>query len=104
MSLKHEFNRIGHLFNGGVEKAEKHAGRFLQQKAQQSATRATELSRRMRRQVDTGARSAIAMEESIVRHIRQNPALYVMGAALLVGLIIARLILEARQTSRAPLL
>jgi hypothetical protein len=100
MSLKHEFNRIGHLFDGGVEKAGKQAGHF----AQQGARRATEFSRRMRQQADTGARNVVTLEESIVGHMRENPALYILGASLLIGLLVARLILETRQTSRAPLL
>jgi hypothetical protein len=93
MSLRHEFNRIAHLFDGGLEKAEKQAGPYT-----------AGLSRRMREQVDTGRRSVITAEEAIVRHVRENPALYVLAAALLIGVLIARLVLEASREPRVPLL
>jgi hypothetical protein len=93
MSLKHEFNRIAHLFDDGLETVEK-----------QARTGAAGLTRRVREQVDSGRRNVITVEEAIVRHIRENPALYILGAALLAGVLIARLFLEASRKPRAPLL
>jgi hypothetical protein len=58
----------------------------------------------VREQVDVGRRNVITAEEAIVRHVRENPLLYAVGAAVLIGVVIARLILESRQTPRAPLL
>ena len=100
MSLKHEFNRIGHLFNGGVEKTQKHAAHW----ADEGTKKANDLSRRVRDRVDTGTRNIVSVEESIVRHVRENPALYAFGAALLIGALVARLVMEARRTPQAPLL
>ncbi len=100
MNIRHEFNRIGHLFNGGLEKTKQEAGHWADKGTQQ----ANELSRRVRDQVDSGKRSVISVEESIVQHMRENPALYVFAAALLIGALIAKLVLESRHTSRAPLL
>jgi hypothetical protein len=100
MDIRHEFNRIGHLFNDGVEKTQKKAGHW----AGKGTKRANELSRRMRDQLDTGTRNAVSVEESMVRHMRENPALYIIGAALLIGALIAKLILESRQNSETPLL
>ena len=100
MSLRHEFNRIGHLFNGGLEKTQHTAGHW----ADQGAERANELSRRVRGQVDAGTRNIVGVEEAIVRHVRENPALYAFGAALLIGALIAKLVLESRRTASAPLL
>jgi len=93
MSLRHEFNRIAHLFDDGLEKAEKEAGKGT-----------AELTRRVREHVDTGRRNVITAEEAIVKHVRENQALYALGAAVLIGVLIARLILEGRRTPRAPLL
>ncbi len=100
MNIRHEFNRIGHLFNGGLEKTKHEAGHW----ADKGTKQANELSRRVRDQVDSGKRSVISVEESIVQHMRENPALYVFAAALLIGALIAKLVLESRHTSRAPLL
>jgi len=100
MNLRHEFNRVGHLFNGGLEKTKEEAGHW----ADKGTKKADELSRRVRDKVDTGTRSVVSLEESIVQHMRENPALYVFAAALLIGALVAKLVLESRQTSRAPLL
>ena len=51
-----------------------------------------------------GDAELMSVEESIVRHVRENPALYVFAAALLIGVLIAKLVLEARRTADAPLL
>ena len=92
MSLKHEFNRITHLFDGGLEKAV----------GKQAC--GTQIRRRVRERMDTGRRNVMSVEEAVVRHIRENPALYLIGAALLIGVLIARLILDARRVPQAPLL
>ena len=98
MNLKHEFNRIGHLFNDGVEKTHKVTEDWVDKQSRQAAGAA----RRVRDQVDM--RSLVSAEERIVRHVRENPALYLMGAALVIGALIAKLILESRETRQAPLL
>jgi hypothetical protein len=100
MNLRNEFNRIGHLFNGGVEKTQKVTGDW----ADMGAKQATGVARRVRAQVGTGTRGFVTAEESIVRHVRENPALYLIGAALLIGALIAKLIIESRETRQAPLL
>jgi hypothetical protein len=100
MNLKNEFNRIGHLFNGGLAKAQHEAGHW----AEKGTKEANALSRRVRDRVDTGTRELVSMEESIVRHVRENPALYLCAAALLMGALVAKLVLESRRASRAPLL
>jgi hypothetical protein len=54
--------------------------------------------------MDTGTRTLVTAEEAIVRHVRENPALYLIGTALVIGALIAKLIIESRQTAQAPLL
>jgi len=100
MSLKHEFNRLSHLFDGGVENTRKHASHWLDSGSKQAG----QFTRRVRDQVDSGRRGAVTLEESFVRHVRDNPAMYIMAAAILIGALIARLMIEARQPPRAPLL
>jgi hypothetical protein len=100
MNLRNEFNRVGHLFNGGVTKTQHEASDW----AEKGSKQANELSRRVRRRVETGTRELAGVEESVVRHVRENPALYVFAAALLIGALIAKLLLESRRTERAPLL
>lgn len=100
MNLKKEFNRIGHLFNGGVEKTQHEAGQWVGKGAKQ----ADKMSRQIRERAGTRRRQIITFEEALVKHVRENPALYVFAAALLLGVLIARLVLESRRTSRAPLL
>jgi hypothetical protein len=97
MSLRHEFNRIAHLFDDGVEKTGKQAGQLLEKGSR-------EFKRRAREQVDAGRKGALSLEESIVQHVRENPALYLVGAALLIGALIARLLLESRRAPQPPLL
>ena len=100
MSLKHEFNRIAHLFNDGVQKTEKQAGQWYDKGAHQAGI----LDRRMREQARVSQRNLVSVEEAVVRHVRGNPALYLMGAALLIGVLVARLVIEAHREPRAPLL
>jgi hypothetical protein len=45
----------------------------------------------------------VTFEESIVRHMRENPAMYIIGASLLIGALIAKLVLETRRPA-PPLL
>lgn len=99
MNLRHEFNRIGHLFDDGIEKTQKAAGDWVDKPAKQAGR----MARRVRDQVDM--RSLVTVEERIVRHVRENPALYLMGAALVIGALLAKLIMESsRETRQAPLL
>ncbi len=101
MNLKNEFNRIGHVFNGGAEKTEHRATQWMDI----GAKRANELSERLRERVGTGTRNIVGIEEAIVRHVRENPALYLFGAALLIGALIGKLVLESRRPeTSAPLL
>ena len=98
MNLRNEFNRIGHLFHNGVDKTQQ----ATQGWAETGAKQAVGIAGRMRRQMDTGARGFATTEEAIVRHVRQNPALYLMGAALLIGALVAKVLIEMRQTPRTP--
>ena len=98
MKLRREFNRIGHLFNDGVEKTQKATGDWVDQRVK----RATGTARRVRNQANS--RSLASAEERIVRHVREFPALYLIGVAVVIGVVIAKLILESRETRRAPLL
>ncbi len=100
MSLKHEFNRIAHLFNDGVQKTEKQAGQWYEKGAHQAGI----LDRRVREQARAGQRNLVSAEDALVRHVRGNPALYVIGAALLIGVLVARLVIEVQREPRAPLL
>ncbi len=100
MSLKHEFNRIGHLFNGGIVKTQREAGHW----AEKGAKHANHLSRQARNRVKTGTRNLVSVEESIARHMQENPALYVFAAALLLGVLIAKLAMESRRVPQPPLL
>ena len=95
MNLKNEFNRIGHLLNDGVEKTQKAAGAWVDEQA-------NGMARRVRDHVDL--RKVVTTEERIVRHVRENPALYLLGTALVIGALIAKLIIQSRETRQAPLL
>jgi hypothetical protein len=97
MNLKHEFNRISHLFHNGVENSRQAATDFTEQQAKRA--------RHVRRQVDAGARSLVSAEEAMVRHVRENPALYLVGAAIIIGALIAKLLIESSQRAKdAPLM
>ena len=98
MKLKRQFNRIGHLFNDGVEKTHKATEDWVDKRAKQ----ANGIARRVRYQADL--RNFVSTEERIVRHVRENPALYLIGAVLVIGLLVARLVMESRETPEAPLL
>jgi hypothetical protein len=103
MNLKREFNRIEHLLNGGLENTRKQAGKLVDQ----GAKRANETARRVRAQAETGARSAMDYEEAFLRHVRANTTLYAIGGALVIGLLVAKVVREIRQSrelERAPLL
>jgi hypothetical protein len=100
MNLRNEFNRIGHLFSGDVKETQQRAGHWVDK----GTKRAKKLSRHVRDRVDTGTRGVVTVEESLVRHVRENPALYVFAAALLIGALIAKLLLESRRTPQSPLL
>ena len=97
MNLKHEFNRIGHLVNGGVEKTQEAAGTWMEKQG-------NGMARRLRDQVDTQAKRLLTVEEKIVQHVRENPALYIFSIALVIGALTVKLIMEPRQTRRVPVL
>jgi hypothetical protein len=94
MNLKREFNRIEHLLNDGIEKTRKEAGHWVDE----GSRRAQDVAHRARTQVDAGARSAVDYEEAVVRHMRTNSTLYVLGGALLIGLLVAKIVREIRQS------
>jgi hypothetical protein len=100
MNLRNEFNRIGHLLHNGKDKTQ----RATEDWAGQQSRHAAETARRLRHQMDTGTRTLVTAEEAIVRHVRENPALYLIGTALVIGALIAKLIIESRQTAQTPLL
>ena len=100
MRLKHEFNRITHLFSDGVHNSEKKTNHWFQK----GTCGASAIDRRLREQARASQRNLMTAEEAVVRHVRANPSLYLIGAAVLVGVLIARLVLEAQRTPRAPLL
>ncbi|HEX4084161.1 MAG TPA: hypothetical protein VHY22_04560 [Chthoniobacteraceae bacterium] len=96
MNLRYEFNRLSHLFHNGVETS--------QQTASDWSEKPAIAARRAREKMDTGARSLVSAEEAMVRHVRRNPALYLIGAALIIGALIAKLLIEARDSRNAPLM
>jgi len=89
MNLKHQFNRIGHLFDGGCEKsqavAEAWAGKGI-------------------KRARTDLEKLVGNEEKMIRHMRANSTLYLVVAALIAGALIAKLLLESRDARQAPLL
>jgi|SRR5271166_3716940 len=103
MNLKREFNRIEHLLNDGIEKTRKEAGQLVER----GSKRANEAARRARTQVDVGARTVADYEQAFVRHMRDHSTLYLVGGALLIGLLVAKLVREMRashEIETAPLL
>jgi hypothetical protein len=100
MNLRKEFNRIGHLFDDGLGRTGKMTDALLDKPAKRAAAAA----RRMQDQAEAGRRNIVNAEEMAVRHVRENPALYLICAALIVGALMAKLILEMRDFRRAPLL
>jgi hypothetical protein len=97
MNLRNEFNRIGHLLHNGVGTTEKKAQTLAGKGTQQAAA----LVRRVRDQIDT--EKLATTEEAIVRHVRQNPALYLMAAALIIGALVAKLLMGSRRDFEPPL-
>jgi len=103
MNLKPEFNRIEHLLNDGFEKARKEAGHFVEN----GSKRASEAARRARKEVDARAQTVVDYEQTVVRHVRDHSTLYLLGGALLIGVLVAKIALEirhSRQLETAPLL
>ena len=98
MNIRHEFNRIGHLFTNGVEKTQKTAAEWVDERARQT----NGMARRMRERVDL--HKLVTTEDRIVRHLRENSTLYLVGAAVLLGALIAKRVMESREAPRAPLL
>jgi len=98
MNLRKEFNRMGHLFHNGVEKKSNASEEWADKRAKQ----AMGMAQRMRDQVDL--RGFVSAEEKIVRHVRENPAVYLMATALVIGALIAKLIIQGNESRRAPLL
>ena len=97
MNLKHEFNRIGHLVNGGAGRTQRAAGAWMEKQG-------NGMVRRVRNGVDTQARTLLTFEEKIVEHVRSNPGLYLFGIALLIGALVAKLLMESRAVRPVPLL
>jgi hypothetical protein len=98
MNIRNEFDRIGHLFHNGVHKTQKASEDWADKRVKQASC----VAQKVRDQVDL--RKFVTTEEAIVAHVRENPALYLLGAALVIGALIARLIMESRKTRQAPLL
>ena len=100
MRLKREFNRIGNLLNGGAAKTQHQAGHWAEEGVKQAA----HISKRLRKQVATGTREAATIEEALITHVRENPALYILAGAVLIGALIAKVLFEARRYPEPPLL
>ena len=100
MNLKHEFNRIGHLVNGGLEKTQKETEQWVEKGSKQ----ADAMAKQVRKQVDAGAKEIASMEEALVQHVRDNPAIYVISIAVVVGVLIAKLLIEGSRRRDTPLL
>jgi hypothetical protein len=98
MNLENQFNRIGHLFQNGVEKTRKAPEAWIEQGLKQSK----DLAGRVRRQ--PGVRNALTAEQALVRHVREYPALYLVGAAMVIGALAAKMLLQHRAMRRAVLL
>ena len=60
------------------------------------------LADRVRRQADF--RKVVTAEEALVRHVRENPALYLIGASLIIGALLANVLIQRRALRHAPLL
>lgn len=104
MNLRDEFNRIGHLFHNGVDQTQKATADWAEKQTKQAGGIARQIRGQVRGQMDAGTQTLVSAEEAMVRHVRENPALYLMGAALIVGALLAKLILESRSRRQAPLL
>jgi hypothetical protein len=103
MNLKPEFNRLEHLFNNGIEKTRREAGHLVDS----GVKRANEAARRARQEVDARAQTVVDYEQAVVRHMRDHSTLYLIGGALLIGVLVAKIVREIRQSREletAPLL
>jgi hypothetical protein len=102
MNLRNEFNRLGHILHNGVDKTQQATEGLTGRGARQ----ARGMAKRMRNQVDL--RSLATTEEKLVQHVRDNPALYLIGAALIIGALVAKLLLQSSahldESRRIPLL
>lgn len=101
MNLKHEINRLSHLFNDGVEKAQTATDEW----GDQVKSAADEAAARARHGLHAGRKNLLSAEDLVLSHVRSNTSLYLFGALLLVGIAVAKLLLASREeTSQAPLL
>jgi hypothetical protein len=94
MNLKREFNRIEHLLNDGIEKTRKEAGHWVDE----GTKRAHDATRKARSQVDAGVQTATDYEQAVVRQMRTNSTLYLVGSVLIIGLLVAKIVREIRQS------
>lgn len=97
MNLKHEVNRLSHLFTDGLENLHTATDDFtgkVKSTAMDTAKQARNSGRRI-----------LSAEEMIVGHMRGHSGLYIMGLLILLGALAAKLLLERdTETPEVPLL
>ena len=101
MNLKHEINRLSHLFNDGVEKAQTATDEW----GDKAKWAANDAAARARYGLRTGRKSIASAEEMVLGHVRSNSNLYVFAALILVAAAVAKLLIASREEiPRPPLL
>jgi len=101
MNLKHEINRLSHLFNDGVEKVQTATDEW----GDIAKSAANEAAKNARCGLKTGRKSLMSTEEQFLGHVRSNSNLYIFAAAILVAAALARLLMASREFEpQAPLL
>lgn len=101
MNLKHEINRLAHLFNDGVEQAQT----ATEEWGGHAKIAARETAARARHGLRTGRKTLMSGEEMVLDHVRSNRNLYIFAALILVAAAVSKLLIASREeVPHAPLL
>ena len=101
MNLKHEINRLSHLFNDGVDRAQTATDEW----GDRAKSAANDAASRARHGLRTGRKSFVSAEDLVLSHVRSNTNLYIFAALLLVATAVAKLLIASREeVAQAPLL
>lgn len=97
MNLKHEVNRLSHLFNDRVHTATDEWGG-------KAKSAANDAARGARWGLETGRKGLMSTEEMILGHVRSNSNLYIVAAIVLLGAALAKFLMAGHEEAQAPLL
>ena|SRR5437764_850202 len=98
MNLKKEFNRLSDYFSGSMN----HMQTTTEDLGSKMRDRASYYGERTRDGLRSSKDSLMSMEDMMMRHVRENPLLYILTGLLLVGAIIAKMTLYTEHRPMRP--